>query len=171
MRASVDKLEKTLRKRVLRKNKNKIKVREIVAYQKGTATSTPMGEFKGLAKPESEKSLIKRMGQYIEDLFEHGATQHVAHSFQDPQNYITPKKLNQLAYDQAKKKCVGEPTKENIQLEKEAILSANVQPTMDPNKKNNITRLSLHEFALYPKESHGPLTLDGLKNLIKKLKD
>jgi hypothetical protein len=62
-------------------------------------------------------------------------------------------------------------TTESINKIIELTLQQHPKFLMNPSKANDITRLSINEFALYPAAKRGPLTLDGFNKLLLKIQE
>lgn len=157
----IQKIENALKRRAKKEEKEDIVIRELVAYQRNDKLPhvVPLGEFKSSVvtsanfdaksvETETEEEVMDRMVKYIYELSEWGVKIHAQDNFVNSENYISPQELHAL---------------------KAAKISNDLPVEMDPNKKHHITRIALNEFALYPHEKRGPLSLEGFHHLMKKI--
>lgn len=165
--------EKTIQKREKIANQSPIKIRDLIAYQKNDAeeSQNPIGEFaKQNKKQESQSHMIARMVEHVDMLASHAEKAHIKDNFIQTDKYISANKVRELAYQRAKQASLSEPSEEAIQQEIENILTIN-HSYFHPQHLNDITRLSLNEFSLYPHAEQGPLSLEGFHQLISKLEE
>ncbi len=149
-------------------------VRELIGYQKIRQQATEaMGEFY-LTAPrfadEERTHLIGRIKSFILQLAEVAKSQHLLDNFINPEKYISPSELEQLAFERAKK--INEFPKEGDVFEQRNQMIVEKEfAYLNPSKMNHVTRLSLSEFSLYPSKLQGPLSHAEFTLLLEQLEE
>jgi hypothetical protein len=155
-------------------------VKEIIVYQKNLnakeSSQRPTGEFEMdrvsnpslVLEKETPFILITRMCRYIADLAERAMEVHVKDNFKDPEGYLQDYQLRKQAILEATRHLEMDDFSLQQKLE-EINSSPRFADTIEENKLDNITRLSLTEFSLYPRKEQGPLTIPDFNLLTKKI--
>ena len=180
----VTKLENIYRKEIESANAIAPVIREIIAYQVNDSDKVtyPVGEFDpdkistqsyhanlNQIKNETESLVINRMIEYIDELAMHAANIHVNDNFLNPENYAYPSlKTPSVTAKSNLYPFFYLPFFKKDTDNKISFASQSV-PIMDVKKTNQITRLSLNEFSLYPNEKRGPLTLSGYNQFLQRV--
>lgn len=141
---------------------------------------------------ESENALIDRMVAYITTITEPIAIAHLQENFTGADKYLRCADYNKLylqpqrylslqdyqalianpQYKALQTQLKGTPNDPEIISQLNKLISAMLkQPVMQEDKKNDMTRFVLNEFALYPYWERGPLTEEGFAKLIQKIQE
>lgn len=167
---NAEKIEKIINKHY-QNTQEQIYVKDIIAYQPIIDNQLPLGEFNETGKRANEKesALIKRMMDYIKRISVEALKMHLLDNYNNPSFFTSQNQLKVRAIANLQARGITSTEDEIIENEMQSILKQTGTSEIKPGKENCITRLSLHEFALYPSKERGPLTLAGFKSLISEI--